>query len=48
VVEVELVDDLVLDRSARTLDHHVSAVLRKLGLSTRREAADVAARFAAD
>ena len=25
--------------SARTVDHHVSAVLRKLGLSTRGEAA---------
>jgi hypothetical protein len=41
-------DDLLLDLSLRTVDHDVSGGLQKLGLSTRREAADVAARFAAD
>ena len=31
--------------SPRTVDHHVSAILRKLGVSTRREAAARAAEF---
>jgi DNA-binding NarL/FixJ family response regulator len=34
--------------SVRTVDHHVSAVLQKLDVSTRREAAELAARLAAD
>jgi DNA-binding NarL/FixJ family response regulator len=31
--------------SVRTVDHHVSAVLQKLGLASRREAAGAAARL---
>ena len=32
--------------SAKTVDHHVSAVLAKLGIASRREAAAAAARLA--
>ena len=39
----EVADRLVLSR--RTIDHHVSAILRKLGASTRGEAAAEAARL---
>ena len=31
--------------STKTVDHHVSAILRKLGASTRREAPGRAAQF---
>jgi DNA-binding CsgD family transcriptional regulator len=39
----EIAATLVL--SVRTVDHHVSAVLQKLGLASRREVAEVAARL---
>jgi DNA-binding CsgD family transcriptional regulator len=39
----EIADRLFL--SARTIDHHVSAILRKLGVSTRGQAAAEAARL---
>jgi DNA-binding CsgD family transcriptional regulator/tetratricopeptide (TPR) repeat protein len=42
---VEIATRLVL--SARTVDHHVSAILRKLGVRTRGEASVLAARLAA-
>jgi DNA-binding NarL/FixJ family response regulator len=40
---VDIADRLVL--STRTVDHHVSAILRKLGVGTRGEAAAEAARL---
>jgi DNA-binding NarL/FixJ family response regulator len=37
---VEIADRLVLSR--RTVDHHVSAILRKLGVADRRQASAAA------
>jgi DNA-binding NarL/FixJ family response regulator len=42
----EIAARLVL--SVRTVDHHVSAVLQKLGVASRREAVAAAARFSGD
>jgi DNA-binding NarL/FixJ family response regulator len=39
----EIAQRLVI--SAKTVDHHVSAILAKLGVHTRREAAKAAARL---
>ena len=42
----EIADRLVL--SIRTVDHHVSAVLGKLGIARRSDAANAAARLGID
>jgi DNA-binding NarL/FixJ family response regulator len=43
LTNAEIADRLVL--STRTVDHHVSAILTKLGAATRRDAARMAADF---
>jgi len=45
LTNAEIAERLVL--STRTVDHHVSAILTKLGASSRRDAARMAARFTA-
>jgi DNA-binding NarL/FixJ family response regulator len=43
LTNAEIAERLVL--SVRTVDHHVSAILGKLGVETRQQAADRAAEF---
>ena len=44
MTDAEIADRLFL--STRTVEHHVSNILAKLGAANRRDAAAIAARFA--
>jgi DNA-binding NarL/FixJ family response regulator len=46
LTNAEIAERLVL--SVRTVDHHVSAILAKLGVETRKEAAEVGREIVQD